>query len=48
MAGEGGEGKAAEGAAAGGATQEARRTADQGRETASRTGGATKTETREK
>ncbi len=47
MAGEGGEGTAAEGTAAGGAPQEARGTADQGRKTASRPGGETETETGE-
>lgn len=47
MAGEGGEGTAAERAAAGGAPQEARATADQGGKTASRPRGEAETETGE-
>lgn len=48
MAREGGEGTAAEGATAGGTSQEARRTADQSGKTASRPGGTTETEAGEK
>lgn len=47
MAGEGGEGAAAEGAAAGGPPQEARGTADQGGKAAIRPGGEAETETGE-
>lgn len=47
VAGERGEGPAAEGAAAGGAPQEARRAADQGRKTADCAGGETETKTGE-
>lgn len=48
MAGEGGEGPAAEGATAGGAAQKAGRSAAQGGEAASCLGGKTETETGEK
>lgn len=47
MAGEGREGTAAEGAAAGRAASEAGRTENQGRKTTSCPGGETETETRE-
>lgn len=48
MAGEGGKGAAAQGATAGGTTQEARGAADQSGKAANGLGGETKTETREK
>lgn len=47
MAGEGGEGTAAEGAAAGGASQETGGAEDQSRETSIRPGGETEAETGE-